>query len=252
MTNRPDDPIDPYEQRLARRVGAFAEQAVRPIDATAIASLAAAGARRRTLAGRLFGSTSSTARLGVVLAGAIVGAAVLGVIGAGGLNGPDPTPTTAANGPEATPTSVPGAVDACAPAGLGAEITAWDGAAGHRIATVRVTNTGTLPCTVPRYFRPALVDEDGHALIVSPSMPEVAPLTLGAGTKATTLVDMANYCGTPPTAPLLLRLYLASDRAVEAKPGGSVSGPIDPPPCNGPNAPAEIQIQELQLTAAGQ
>ena len=251
MTNRPDDQIDPYEPRLTRRVGAFAEQAVRPIDATAIAAAAAAGARRRTLAGRLFGSLSSTSRLGVVLAGAIVGAAVLGVIGAGGLTGPAPSQTTA-TGPEATPTSVPGAVDACAPASLSAEITAWEGAAGHRIATVQMTNTGSSACSVPRYFRPALVDEDGHALIVTNAVPEPAPLTLPAGARAQTLVDMANYCGTAPTAPLYLRLYLTSDGTVDAKPAASVSGPIDAPPCNGPTVPAEIQMQELQLTAAGQ
>jgi len=248
MTNRPDDLIDPYESRLTRRVGAFAEQALRPIDATAIASIAVAGARRRTLAGRLLGSTSSNARLGVVLAGAILLVSLGAVLGAGGLNFA-PSQTAAATDPGATPTSVPGAVDACVPAGLSAEITAWEGAAGHRIATVRVTNTGSDPCSVPRYFRPALVDENGRALIVSQSMPEPAPITLPAGASGTTMVDMANYCGTAPTAPLLLRLYLASDGAVEAKPGARVSEPIDPPPCNGPNAPAEIQIQELQLTS---
>lgn len=248
MTNRPDAMIDPYESRLTRRVGAFADQAVRPIDATAIASIAVAGARRRTLAGRLLGSTSSTARLGVVVAGAILLVALGAVVGAGGLNF-GPSQTTAATDPGATPTSVPGAVDACVPAGLSAEINAWEGAAGHRIATVKVTNTGAEPCSVPRYFRPALVDENGHGLIVSQSMPEPAPITLPAGASGTTMVDMANYCGTAPTAPLLLRLYLASDDAVEAKPGASVSEPIDPPPCNGPSAPAEIQIQELQLTS---
>ena len=251
MTNLPDDHIDPYESRLTRRVGAFADQAVRPIDASAIASAAAAGARRQTLAGRLFGSTSSTARLGVVLAGTILVVVLGAVLGAGGLK-LGPSATDASNNPDATPTSVPGAVDACAPAGLSAEITAWEGAAGHRIATVRLTNTSTEPCTVPRYFRPALVDEDGHALIVTTFVPEPAPLTLPAGATGGTLIDMANYCGNAPTAPLFLRLYLTSDATVEAKPAASVSEPIDAPPCNGPNAPAEIQMQQLELTAAGQ
>ena len=98
MTNRPDDLIDPYEPRLTRRVGAFADQAVRPIDATAIAATAAAAARQRTFAGRLFGSMSSTARLGVVVAGAVLTTALGAVIVAGGLNGPGPTQTTAAVG----------------------------------------------------------------------------------------------------------------------------------------------------------
>jgi hypothetical protein len=249
MTNLPDDLIDPYEPRLTRRVGAFAEQAVRPIDPTAIAATAVAGARRRTLAGRLFGSTSSAARLGVVLAGALVAAAVLGAISFGG---PGPTATTAVNDPLATTTSVPGTIEACAPSAIGAEITVWEGAAGHRIATVQVTNVGAEPCTVPQYFRPALVDEAGHALIVSNAMPEPAPITMAAGSRATTLVDIANYCGAAPTTPLLLRLYLPSDEAVEAHPAASVRLPIDPPPCNGQNAPSTIEMQPLQLTASGQ
>jgi uncharacterized protein DUF4232 len=252
MTNVPDDQIDPYEPRLTRRVGAFAEQAVRPIDATAIAAAAAAGARRRTLAGRLFGSMSSTARLGVVLAGAVLATALGAVIVAGGLNGLSPSATSTANGPEATPTSVPGAVDACAPVGLSAGITAWEGAAGHRIATITIHNGGATACALPQYLRPALVDVDGHALIVGQLVPEPAPITFPAGADATTLVDMANYCGAAPTAQLLIRFYLPSEDSFEAGDTTRGRGPLDPPPCNGPTEPGSIQMQPLQLSAAGQ
>ena len=246
MTSLPDDQIDPYEPRLTRRVGAFAEQAVRPIDATAIASQAAAGARRRTLAGRLFGSTSSIARLGVVLAGALIAAGAIGVIGAGG---PGPSQTAAANGPDATPTSVPGAVDACAPDGLSAEITAWEGAAGHRIATVKVRNTGSSACLLPTMLRPVLVDRAGDALILGTRPQAAYQMVVPAGSSATTLVDMANYCGAAPSSPLGLRLYLPSDTSIEAYPAAGVPLPIDPPPCNGPSQPASIEMQPLQLTA---
>jgi hypothetical protein len=252
MTNVPDDPIDPYESRLTRRVGAFAEQAVRPIDATAIAAAAAAGARRQTLAGRLFGSMSSTARLGVVLAGAVLATALGAVIVAGGLNGLGPTQTTSAVGPEATPTSVPGAVDACAPDALNGEITAWEGAAGHRIATIKVHNTGSSACALPKLLQPFLVDQVGHVLIMGARAQGAESITIAAGTSATTLVDMANYCGAAPSAPLGIRLYVAFDSAVEAYPAAGVSLPIDAPPCNGPSAPAEIQMHPLELTAAGQ
>jgi Protein of unknown function (DUF4232) len=249
MTNRPEDPIDPYESRLTRRVGAFADQAVRPIDATAIASIAAAGARRRTLTGRLFGSMSSTGRLGVVLAGAILATGLGVVIGAGGLNGPSPTQTATSVGPEATPTSVPGSVDACPPDVLAGEITAWEGAAGHRIATIKVHNTGSTSCALPKLLQPNLVDRAGHVLIVGRPAQVAGSITIPVGAAATTLVDTSNYCGTAPSAPLGISLYVSFDNAIEAYPAAGVQLPIDPPPCNGPSVPAEIQIQELQLTS---
>jgi hypothetical protein len=247
MTNLPDDQLDPYESRLTRRVGAFAEQAVRPIDPAAIAAGAAAGARRRTVAGRLFGSASATARLGVVLAGALVAAAVLGsTIGGGGKGLFGPSQTTA-NGPEATPTGVPGSVAACTADSLTGEILQWEGAAGHRIATIKVHNTGASACTLPKLLRPVLVDQDGHALILGTAVQDAEPITIAPGTAATTLVDMANYCGAAPSAPLGIRLYLPSDDSIEAYPAAGVPLPIDPPPCNGPNQPATIQMQPLQL-----
>src|SRR4029079_6806683 len=95
----PDDQIDPYESRLARRVDAFAEQAVRPIDAAAIAVAPRAGARRQTLSGRLFRSGGSTARLGVILAGvALITALGVALGGGGQISGPSPTPGTASFG----------------------------------------------------------------------------------------------------------------------------------------------------------
>ena len=88
MTKLPDDQIDAFEPRLARRVGSFAEQSVRPIDALAVASAARAGARRRTLVGRLFGDASTGTRLGVVLAAGVLLTAALGaVIGTGASGG---------------------------------------------------------------------------------------------------------------------------------------------------------------------
>src|SRR6476620_10563661 len=152
MTKLPDDHIDPYESRLSRRVGAFAEQAVRPIDPLAIAAAAQAGARQQTLAGRLFRSSGATVRFGV-LAGALLGAAALGIyLGAGGSTGP------IASGPAATPTEVTGAEVTCAADQLSGTIEAWDGAAGHRIATIKVHNNGSADCLLPQDPRLALVD----------------------------------------------------------------------------------------------
>jgi hypothetical protein len=242
MTKSPDDQIDPYESRLGRRVDAFAEQAVRPINAAAIAAAARAGARRQTLIGRLFGWNSSTARLGVILAGALVGTAALAVyLGAGGNTGP------IASGPAATPTDVPGAAVACAADQLSGTINGWDGAAGHRIATINVRNNGPTNCTLPELLRPALVDADGRALIVGKKVPAGTPFGLSAGAEATAMVDMANYCGAEPAAPLRIRLYLPDETSIELPPVNSLPLPADPPPCNGPTEPGTIEMQPLRL-----
>jgi hypothetical protein len=243
MTNLPDDRIDPYEPRLARRIDAFADQAVRPIDPIAIAAAAHAGARRQTLAGRLFGSTGSMGRFGVVLAGALVAALAFGVyLGAGGNGAPGESPST----PAASASPVPG-VTACDAGNLDGGITSWEGAAGHRIATVTIHNAGTSDCALPEYLRPALVDADGHALIVAELLPQPAPITFPAGANATTMVDMTNYCGAAPTAQLLLRFYLPTDASFQATDKTRPRATLDPPPCNGPNAAATIEMQPLTL-----
>ena len=243
MTNLPDDQIDAYESRLTRRVAAFADQAVRPIDAAAIASAVHAGARRQTLLRRLFGSTASMARLGVVLAGALVAAAAFGVyLNAGGTALPGPTLA----GPVATPTEVPGpAGDACTAAQLSGEIVGWDGAAGHRIATLNLHNAGPRDCALPRLLRPALVDADGHALIVGAPVTDNRTLSFQVGNAASTMVDMANYCGAAPTAQLKIRLYLPDQTSFELSPHLNGSGTADPPPCNGPTQPASIEMQPI-------
>ncbi len=250
MTKSPDDQIEPYETRLTRRVDAFTEQAVRPIDAAAIASAARAGARRQTLLGRLFGSGGSTARLGIIVAGALVGALALGVyIGSGGTvapgqtaNGPSPVPTA---GP--TPTRMPGLADDCLAAALTGEITAWEGAAGHRIATISLRNTGAGACVVPQQLRLSLFDSTDHQLLYGFGC-DCPPFTFGAGASATAMVDMSNFCGTyVPSGTLRIRVHLPDGSSVDLLPGSKVVGPIDPPPCSGPSVPGSISMQPLRL-----
>jgi len=244
MTDLRDDRIDPYESRLARRVGAFAEQAVRPFDANAVAAAAHAGTRRATVAGRVFGSSFS--RIGLLLAGALVAGVAFGMfINAGGNHLFDPSQTIA--GPVSTPTQVPGGPEACAADALSGGITAWDGAAGHRIATVVIQNTTAAACSISAILRPALVDAAGHALIVGPAATASASVTIAAGGSAGTLVDMANYCGTAPTTELALRFYLPSEDSFEATNKTRPRAALDPPPCNGPNVAAEIQMQPLTV-----
>ena len=246
MTNLPDDQIDPYESRLTRRVGDFAERAVRPIDAAAIAAAAHAGARRQTLGGRLFGTSASMSRLGVVLAGALVAAAAFGVY----VSGSHTSPNQSSNEPIATPTDVPGAAEPCVADDLAGVITTWEGAAGHRVATIDLHNGGSTPCALPATLRPALVDADGHALIVGPVVTDSPPFVLQADAGVEALVDLANYCGAAPTAGLRIRLYLPDQTSIEAAPAASMPNLVDPPPCNGPNLPAEIVMQSLHVQGA--
>jgi len=243
MTRLPDDQIDPYESRLARRVGDFAEQAVRPFDAAAIAAAAHAGARRQPLASRLFGSTSSMARLGVVATAALVAAAAFGI----SIGGAGSAPGQTGNGSEPTPTAVPGGVEACAAANLTGHITAWDGAAGHRIASIAVKNAAATPCSLPQVLRPALVDSDGHALIVGSVVSQVAQISVPAGATATSMVDMANYCGAAPTGTLEIRLYLPDETSISLSVIGDSASAPDPPPCSGAKAAASIQMQPLEV-----
>ena len=237
MTKLPDDHIDPYESRLTRRVGAFAEQAVRPIDAAAIASAARVGSRRQTLVGRLFGSNSSIGRLGLVVAAAVLAAGSIGIY----VGGAGPRPTAS---PAEVPISTTGRTPDCAAKNLSAEIVAWEGAAGHRIATVRFLDLD-LDCLIPAYLKPALVDGAGHALIVGGNVHAAGTVHLSIGTKADALVDMSNYCGPAPVGELILRIYLPTNDSVEARRSANLDGPLDAPPCNGRTVPATIEMQSL-------
>lgn len=246
MTNQPDDPIDSYEPRLTRRVASFAEGAVRPIDPLAIAAAARAGARRRTLAGRLFGGASSSGRLGVILVSAALVVGALGLaIGAGGGNLFAPSQTSTADVPEATPTDVPGDIGYCAAGQLTGEIFGWEGAAGHRIASIGLHNLGPNDCALPELLRPALIDADGHALIVGAPVADTARMRFQVGDAASSQVDMSNYCGAAPTSALTIRLYLPDQTSFELSLHLDVPGPVDPPPCNGPTEPASIEMQPV-------
>jgi Domain of unknown function (DUF4232) len=245
MTNFPDDRIDPYESRLARRVGEFADQAVRPADHAAIAAAAREGARRRSISARLFGSTPVLARSGLILVGAIVAGTALGVFLNAGGNG---RVLTGTNDPAASPTAVPGAAEACVAEALTGQIVAWEGAAGHRIATITIHNTGAVSCLLPQYLRPALIDGAGRALMIG-EVAESEPITFPAGADAASYIDMVNSCIEPAEPPYRIRLYLPDQGSFELRVAASVPAPIDLPPCNGPAGPGEIGIQPIHLTS---
>ena len=184
------------------------------------------------------------------LAGALVMVAlVIAVVWLGG-RGPDgsvgtipSTPPSPSATPVATPMATPTATNGpCDPAALSARITMWEGAAGHRIAHVELTNTGSGACTMGAIATPQLVDGRGSVLIDGASPPASEPLTVAQGQVLTTLVQDGNYCGPAPTAPVSVAFVLADGGRLVATPFSPTD--VTLPPCLGaPGSAGDIEMQ---------
>lgn len=234
MSNVPSDPIDPAEREIARRVGAFSDQAVQPIDAGEIARAAAVAARGSGVRGARLGRGRAPRLAWVLVAGVLVVAAGGAVIGAGGLRGlTGPAPTTA---------PAQAAIGSCTPNDVNAVITAWDGAAGHRIATVELHQVGTTSCTMETLARPSLADGNGAQLILGKAGAGGAPIALAPGDVLHTLVQAGNYCGPDPVAPVTVAFIQGGVVfTATALTPTDLSGV---PPCNGTAGPTDdIQMQ---------
>jgi hypothetical protein len=239
MTDQPNDPIDPAEPRLARRIQAFSEQAVVPVDAALVARTAVR-ARRQGFA--------ATGRLGWILAAGLLGIVAVGAAvaggGARGLFAPVATPTSMGTTPTQEPTP---AVLACTPNDVDAVITAWEGAAGSRIATVELHNTAGFTCTMWKVSQPRLVDASGGDLIVGATGSGREVIEIGARDVLRTLVEASNYCGPAPEAPVTV--LFRQENGIARDSGIYVATALTPndlsgiPPCNGPNQPGSIQMQ---------
>ena len=149
------------------------------------------------------------------------------------LPSPSPSPTPIA--------SVP--VSVCDPANLAARITFWEGAAGHRIATVELTNAGPAECTLYALDRPQLVDGNGAVLIDGEPPAASDMLTVAPGDTLRTLVQDGNYCGPAPIAPVSVAFVLPDGK------GRVVASPLSPtdvsgvPPCNStPGSAGSIEM----------
>jgi hypothetical protein len=154
-----------------------------------------------------------------------------------------PTPTTSPTPtpiPTPSPTAAP-TLGPCDPGSLAARITAWEGAAGHRIADVELTNAGTVTCRLATMAKPQLVDGHGSVLIdgVKPGPSDV--LTVAPGDVVKTFVQDANYCGPDPVAPVSVAFVLDGGDRVVATPVSPTDATV--PPCNGPGSPADVEMQ---------
>ena len=149
---------------------------------------------------------------------------------------PAPTPTSAPT-PTPTPTTGP-----CVTAKLAARITLWEGAAGHRIAHLELTNAGSVSCTLRAMDKPQLVDGKGSVLIDGTNPPASALLTVTPGQVLKTLVQDANYCGPAPVAPVSVAFVLSGGGRIVATPVSPTD--VTLPPCNGaPGSAGDIEMQ---------
>jgi len=257
-----DDRFDAFETRFANRIARHAEHGVRPIDAGAIAREAAVAGGGQGRGRRAAAGAGALARVGWLLvgaalaAGAIGGAAWAGSHGWLGVSTSSPEPTlfavvpTEAPSPylstaptEAPATPVPTAppTPACHITDLAAQVTAWSGAAGNRVATVVLTNNGTVDCKIQVLEKPQLVDGNDTVLIdgVTPSHP--ASITIAAGASVSTMTDDANYCGPDGKAPITVAFVFSGGQQLVAAPR-TPTDTFGQPDCMGAGAGATITM----------
>jgi hypothetical protein len=142
---------------------------------------------------------------------------------------------TASPAPSAHPTTGP-----CELASLAARITSWEGAAGSRIATVELRNTGTARCLLDAVDRPQLVDGDGTVIIDGKAPASSEQLTLAPGDVLTTLVSASNDCKPAPVPPVSVAFVFADDQRLVADPVSPTDTTV--PPCNGAGLSATIEM----------
>jgi hypothetical protein len=140
-----------------------------------------------------------------------------------------------------TPAPAATAVEPCGLANLEARITLWEGAAGHRIADVELTNTGFSACVVEAKARPQLVDGNRSILIDGAAPAGSDPfLTMAPGGVLKTLVQDGNYCGPAPVAPVSVAFVLADGSHLLATPFSPTDATV--PPCLGSGSKADIEM----------
>jgi len=156
-------------------------------------------------------------------------------------------PSVAPSAP--APSASPKPIAVCLASQLAAKVTGWQGATGHQIASVTLTNTSATVCTVQGTPEVELVDARGNILIDSqtigpaglPHIAKGAPaFHLAHGGFVKTLVNADDYCGPAAALPTTVAFVLPANagRLVAAKgPGGTV------PQCaSAPGTPGTIEM----------
>lgn len=165
---------------------------------------------------------------------------------------PTPMPTvapsdTATPAPTDTPTPSDTATPApaaaiCQAANLVARITLWEGAMGHEIAHVELTNNGPA-CQLRGLDQPQLVE--GHGAVLINGKATASALTLfPAGGVRKALVQDGNYCGPAPAAPVSVAFVLPDGAGrIVALPVSSTDLSGVPPCLGAPGSAGDIEMQ---------
>jgi hypothetical protein len=195
----------------------------------------------------------------LVWAAALTAAAVVLAVGVLQFR-PDPQPGIGSDpSPNPPPSSTPspvassdGEVGGCLAVDLNARILAWQGAAGGRIADVRITNTTARACLIQGTPGLELVDAGGRVLIDSAAAgsrgePHVAAsdpvYELGPDGHLGTEVLASNYCGPTAEMPIDIAIRLpAGGGRIVAEPEAGVSSADAIPPCLGAASDAQIAM----------
>lgn len=157
-----------------------------------------------------------------------------------GVGGSTPLPSL---NPTSEPTASPApTMGRCGPNDVRARITMWEGAAGHRIAHVELTNETSGPCLLPAMARPQLLDGNGEVLIEGTSPSSSAILEMAPGAVLQTLVQAGNYCGPAPAAPVYVAFVLDEGSWIVADAVSPTDATV--PPCLGAAGSAgDIEMQ---------
>ena len=124
----------------------------------------------------------------------------------------------------------------------------WQGAAGSRLATFRITNKGKTPCTVRVMSRPQLQNGNGTTLINGAAPTTKSVLTVAVGGSLTTMIQTSNLCKAPAiVAPVRVAFVLDTGTVVASPASATDTGGV--PPCNGEPGVASGSISMQQWHA---
>lgn len=117
----------------------------------------------------------------------------------------------------------------------------WDGAAGSRMADIRLTNRVDFPCDVAAIESIEYASDDGTTLI-GPVPVLIPAITLDARESVTSMVRVSNYCGPAPRGSISLGFYFETGMFM------NTGWPFEQrdiaiAPCNDPNAPGTLEMQ---------
>ncbi len=178
----------------------------------------------------------------MLLAGLTVGAC--GTQGAPRTAPVSPPVAAAASKPEPSEAGPALPLAACQTTDLAVRVVSWEGAAGSRIGSVELVNSGAGPCTMFALAQPQLLDGAGSVLIEGAQPAASEALVVAAGLALSTLVRASNYCGPEPVPPVTVAFVLSGGlgRLVAAPPSSADTYGL--PPCIGAaGTPGSIEMQ---------